>query len=215
MSLFINCIKLPNLGIVKILCRTNTPMIFHRKQESLFSKTYRPLAQQYFSAGPLPPPLLHPLLGGGSTSVFTSGGGGTLPCWVHFHVHFGGGGGSTSMFTSRGVHLHVHFQGVHYHVHFWGVPFHVHFQGGGGPLVCSLQGGSTSMFTSGEGGSTSVFTSGGVPCDLSHHALIYCYRMPQCIMGKIHMEPPPPVGQIDKTNTSENITFPHYVAGGN
>ena len=76
----------------------------------------------------------------------------------------------------------------------------------GGPLPCSLLGGSTSMFTS--RGSTSMFTSGGpllcsllggplscsllggVPCDLSHNALIYCYRMPQCIMGKIHMGPP-------------------------
>ena len=40
-------------------------------------------------------------------------------------------------------------------------------------------------------------------------------------MGKIHMGPPPPpppqrVGQTDRqTNTYENITFPHYVAGGN
>ena len=71
------------------------------------------------------------------------------------------------------------------------------FTSGGGPLPCSLLGGSTSMFTSGGGpllssllgGSTSVFTSGGVPCDLSHNALIYHYRMPHCIMGKIHMGP--------------------------
>ena len=83
-------------------------------------------------------------LGGGSTSMFTSGG-------VHFCVHFWGGplpcsllggpllcslprgvpqpagpsrGGSTSMFTSGG------------------------FTSGGGPLPCSLLGGSTSMFTS-------------------------------------------------------------------
>ena len=73
-------------------------------------------------------------------------------------------------------------------------------RGGGGPTPCSLPGGCTSVFTSGgggstsmftSGGSTSVFTSGGVPCDLSHNAIIYCYRMPQCIMGKIYMEPPP------------------------
>ena len=45
-----------------------------------------------------------------------------------------------------------------------------------------------------------MFTSGGVPCDLSHNALIYCYRTPQCIMGKIHMGPPPPpiVEQTDR-----------------
>ena len=58
----------------------------------------------------------------------------------------------------------------------------------GGPLPCSLLEGSTPMFTS--RGSTSMFTSGGVPCDLSHNALIYHYRTPQCIMGKIHMGPP-------------------------
>ena len=63
------------------------------QQGSLFSKAYHPLAQQYFSTGPLPPPLLHPLLGGGSTSVFSSGGG-PLPCSLL--------GGSTSVFTSRG-----------------------------------------------------------------------------------------------------------------
>ena len=91
------------------------------KQESLFSKAYHPLAQQYFSAGPLPPPLLHPLLGG-SISMFTSRGplpysllGGPLLCsllgGVHFHVHFQGStsvftsGGSTSMFTSGGSHV--------------------------------------------------------------------------------------------------------------
>ena len=118
------------------------------QQGSLFSKAYHPLAQQYFSAGSLPPPLLHPLLGG-CTSMFTSGG--PLPCsllGVHFHFHFWG---STSMFTSGGVHFCVHFQGVHFHVHFW-----------------------------------------GVPCDLSDNALLYCYRMPQCIMGIIHMGPAPP-----------------------
>ena len=63
-------------------------------------------------------------------------------------------------------------------------------------------------------GSTSMFTSGGVPCDLSHNALIYCYRIPRCIMGKIHMGPPHSWTDWQK-NTSENITFLHYVVGGN
>ena len=152
---------------------------------------------------------------GGSTSMFT--GGGPLPCSLL--------GGSTSMFTSRGVHFHVHFGGVHFHVHFWGgvhfhvhfwgdptypimlliycyrmlqcimgkirhgtpLHFHVHFWGGGGPLPCSHLGGIHFC----------VHFWGGVPCDLSHNALIYCYRMPQCIMGKIHMGPPPPP-QLDR-----------------
>ena len=124
----------------------------------------------------------------------------------------GRGWRSTSAFTSAGVHFHVHFWGVHFHVHFWGGPLLCSLQGGplscsllggplpcslpGGPLPCSVLGGSTSMFSS--GGSTSMFTSRGVhfhvhfqgvPCDLSHNALIYCYRMPQYITGKIHMGP--------------------------
>ena len=79
--------------------------------------------------------------------------------------------------------------------------------GWGSTSVFTSGGGSTSVFTS--GGSTFMFTSGGihfclhlwggplpcsllgVPCDLSHNTLIYCYIMPQCIMGKIHMGPPP------------------------
>ena len=73
-----------------------------------------------------------------------------------------------------------------------GVHFHVHFQTCGSPLPCSFL---------------------GVPCDLSHNALIYHYRMPQCIMGKIHMGcPPPKVGQTDRqTNTTENSIFLNYV----
>ena len=85
------------------------------QQGSLVSKAYRLLAQQYFSAGPLLPPLLYPLLeggpllcslwgGGGSTSMLTSGG--STSMFIS--------GGSTSMFTSSG--------GVHFHVHFWGGP---------------------------------------------------------------------------------------------
>ena len=68
-----------------------------------------------------------------------------------------------------------------------GVDFHIHFWGG--PLPCSFPGGSTSIFTS-------VFISGGVPCDLSRHVLTYCYRTPQCIMGKIHMDPPPELDRL-------------------
>ena len=95
------------------------------RQGSLFSKAYRPLAQQCFSAGPLPPPLLHPLLGGSPLLCSLLGEG------VHFCVHFWG---STSMFTSGGVHFRVHFRGwstsmftsrvgVYFCVHFWGDPF--------------------------------------------------------------------------------------------
>ena len=115
-----------------------------------------------------------------------------------FCIHFWGGPLPCSLLV-----------GVHF---WWGST------SGGGPLLCSLLGGggSTSMFTSGgstsmftfEGGCTSMLTSGGVhfhvhfqgvhfcvhlwgvPCDLSHNALIYHYRMPQCIMSKIHMGPP-------------------------
>ena len=86
--------------------------------------------------------------------------------------------------------------GVHFRVHFWGCPLPCSLLGG--PLLCSLPGGVLQLVHP-EEGSTSMFTSGGVhfcvhfggvPCDLSHNALIYCYRMPQCIMGKIHMGPP-------------------------
>ena len=108
----------------------------------------------------------------GSTSMFTSGG--PLPC--SFLGRF------TSMFTSRGPlscsppggPLSCSPPGVHFHVHFWGGPLPCSLLGG--PLPCSLLKGST---------------SGGVPCNLSHNALIYHYRMPQCIMDKIHMGPPP------------------------
>ena len=132
------------------------------KQGSLFSKAYHPLAQPYFSTGPLPPPLLA---------------GGPLLCpflGVLFCINFFGESSSTS--TSRG---------------------------------------SSSMSTS--WGSSSTSTSGGVLfchhlwgvlCDLSHNALIYCYRIPQCIMDKIHMGPPQSWTEW-QTNMTENITFPH------
>ena len=111
---------------------TGIPSKGFRGQGSLFSKAYRPLAQQYFSAGPLPPPLLHPLLGGpllcslpgGSTCIFTSGGSHvtypimllytTTDCpssswakftWDHPLLCSFLGGGSTSVFTSRGSHV--------------------------------------------------------------------------------------------------------------
>ena len=61
-------------------------------QESLFSKAYRPLAQQYFSAGlgwSLP-------LGGG----------------VLFHHHFWGGGGPLPPLLEGGLLFHYHFWGV-------------------------------------------------------------------------------------------------------
>ena len=87
----------------------------------------------------------------------------------------------------------------------------------GDPLPCSLPRGSTSMFTSGGGGypswsiqrgrPTSVFTSEGVhfcvhfwgvPCDLSHNALI----CPSASWAKFTWDPPnptpTPVGQIDR-----------------
>ena len=142
----------------------------------LFSKAYHPFAQQYFSAGPLPPPLLHPLLGGpllcsllgdplpcsllgGSTSMFTSRGSTSMFT----------SGGSTSMFTSRGsqvtypimlLYTTIECPSASWAKFTWDPPLCVHFW--------------------------------GVLCDLSHNALIYHYRMSQCIMGKIHMGPPPP-----------------------
>ena len=75
-------------------------------------------------------------------------------------------GGSTSVFTSGGSTSVFTSGGVYFCVHFWG------------SLPCSLLGVSTSLFTS------------GVLCDLSHNALTYHYRMPQCIMGKVHMGHP-------------------------
>ena len=119
--------------------------------------------------------------------------------------------------------------------------------GEGGPLPCSLLGVSTSMFTSGGGSHVTypimlLYTTiecpsaswvkftwenshvcvhfwGGVPCDLSHNALTYCCRTPQCIMGTIHIRPPPPTQSLTDwlTNTSESITFPHttYAGGKN
>ena len=81
-------------------------------------------------------------------------------------------------------------------IHFWG-----------GPLLCSLLGGSTSMFTSrGDplpcsilGGPLLCTLLGGFPCYPSHNALIYCYRMPQCITERSHGTPPPELDrQTDK-----------------
>ena len=88
----------------------------------------------------------------------------------------------------------------------------------GGPLPCSLLGGSTSVFTSRgvpcdlshnaliycyrmPSASWAKFNSRGVPFDLSHNALIYCYRMPQCIMGKIHMGPPLELNRLTDRQT--------------
>ena len=118
---------------------------------------------------------------------------GGYPGWsiqrgVHFCLHFQGGPlpcslpGGILAGPSRGAHFHVHFWGVHFCVHFQGVHFCDHFRG------------STSMFTS-RGVHFRVHFW-GVPCDLSHNALIYCYRiycyrMPQYIIGKIHMGTPP------------------------
>ena len=147
---------------------------------------------------------------GGSTSMFTLG--------VHFHVHFQGvhscslPGGSTSMFTSRGS---------------------TSMFTSGCPLPCSLLGeGSTSVFT--LGGSTSMFISGGgstsvsllgvhfhvhlrggpLPCSLLggpmwpiHNALIYHHRMPQRIMGKIHMGLPLELSRL----TDRQTWLKHYL----
>ena len=62
------------------------------------------------------------------------------------------------------------------------------FTSRGGPFACSLLGGVHFRVH---------FGGGGVPCDLSNNALIYHYRMPQCIIGKIHMGPPPPTSLTD------------------
>ena len=96
-------------------------------------------------------------------------------------------------------------RGIHFCDYFWGGPLLCSLLGGplpcslpGGPLPCSLPGGPPRVTSEGPllcslpGGSTSVFTSGGFPYDLSHNALIYHYRMPQCIMGTIHMGGPLP-----------------------
>ena len=99
-----------------------------------------------------------------------------------------GRGGSSSTTTSGGVLFHHHFWGgSSYSTTSRGVLFHHHFQWG--PLPLPLL-----------GGSSSATTSGGFPCDLSHNAVIYCYRMPQCIMGKIYMGSPPTDRLTDKHN---------------
>ena len=139
----------------------------------------------------------------------------------------------------------IHFWGgVHFCVHFCGggVHFCVHFQGG--PLPCSLPGGSTSMFTSGGGplpcsllggplpcsllgGSTSIFTSGGgsLPCSLlggSHvtYPIMLLYttiELPSASWAKFTWDPPLELNRLTdwQTNSTENITFPHYIAGSN
>ena len=57
----------------------------------------------------------------------------------------------------------------------------------GGPLLCSLLGVGGPLPCSLLGGPLPCPLLGGpLPC-----SLIYHYRMPQCIMGKIHMGPPP------------------------
>ena len=128
---------------------------------------------------------------------------------------------------------------VLFHQHFWGGPLPPPLPGGplppplpeggsssvttlGGLLLPPLPGGRSSS-TSTLGASSSASTSrgvlfhptSGVPCDLSHNALIYHYRMPQCIMGKIHMGLPPPPPQTDWQTRLKTFIFPHYVAGGN
>ena len=104
--------------------------------------------------------------------------GGPLPTWVCSSTTTSGVGGLLPL-PLWGGNL--------FHHHFWGVPFHYHFWGGssstttsrGDPLPLPIPGGV--LFH---------HHFQGAPCDLSHNALIYCYRMPQCIMGKIHMGVP-------------------------
>ena len=156
-----------------------------------------------------PPPTMHPQL------IFW--GGGCALLWPLPSDHFWGVPWSTSimttsmMTTSGGTLVHFH---DHFHYHFWGVPW------------------STSMMTT-----SMMTTSGGVPCDLSHNAVhvisalpVYIV-LPQSIMGRSHGTPAyivvlphsimggshgTPQSWTDwQTNMSENITFPHYVAGGN
>ena len=83
---------------------------------------------------------------------------------------------------------------------------------GGGPLPCSLPGGPLPCSLLGVHFCVHFW---GVSCDLSHNALIYCYRMPQCIMGKIHMGCPPPpqrVGQTDRQTSTQRLvkTLPSH-----
>ena len=104
---------------------------------------------------------------------------------------------------------------------------------GGDPLPPPLPGGSSSTTTSRGSSSTTTTLGGplppplpgdplpllllrgvlfhhhfwGVPCGLSHNALIYYYRMPQCIMGKIHMGPPPP--ELDRL--TDKHVWKHYL----
>ena len=101
------------------------------------------------------------------------------------------GGGYPSWSIQRGSTSMFTSRGVHFCVHFWGVHFCVHFQG--------------------------VHVHfWGVPCDLSHNALIYHYRMPQCIMGKIHMgSPSPELGrQTDRQTWLKTLPSRTTCAGG-
>ena len=170
------------------------------QQGSLFSKVYRPLAQQYFSAGPLPPSSVSTSWGGGaSTSMFTLGG--PLPCslgGVHFHVHFWGGG-STSMLILGGGPLPCSLLGgVHFCVHFWGgVHFYVHFWGGS--LLCSLLGGSHMTY----------------PIMLLYTAI----ECPSASWAKFTWDPPPPHKELDRLTDRQTLvkTLPSRTtcAGGN
>ena len=81
------------------------------------------------------------------------------------------------------------------------------FTSGGGPLPCSLLGGGGPLLCSLPGGPFPYSLLGGVPCDLFHNALIYCYRTPQCIMGKIHMGPPPPTSMFT-SRRGAHVTYP-------
>ena len=103
----------------------------------------------------------------------------------------------------RGVLFHYHFWGrgsssIH---HFWGgVLFHHHFWGG--PLLPPLLGGPLPP----------PLLGGGSHVTYHNNALIYHYRTPQCIMGKIHMGPPLELNRL--TNMCEDINFPHTTYAG-
>ena len=102
-----------------------------------------------------------------------------------FCIHFWGGG-STSVFTSWGG----------------GVPLPCSLLEG--PLLCSLLGSPLPCSLLG-GVHLCVHFWEEVPCDLSHNVLIYHYRMPQCIMGKIHIGPPPPHKELDRLTDRQTL----------
>ena len=109
--------------------------------------------------------------------------------FFEYYLYFSFWGGVTSMFTYGGPLL-----GVYFHIPFWGV--HFMFTSGRGPLPCSLLGGP--LLCSLLGGPLPCSPSRGVhfhvhfwggplscsPCDLSHTALIYHYRMPSASWAK-------------------------------